>query len=63
MGNRLYVLTDGEWVQPSRRFRFTCCDCVLVHAVRLRVQARHIQFRVFQDKRATAARRRRRVKS
>lgn len=49
----------GEWVQPIRRgYKMACCDCGLVHRLDFRVVNGRVQFRVFRDNRATAAKRR-----
>jgi len=59
----------GEWVQPVRHgYKMACCGCGLVHrldfrALRVgRLRRVVIQFRVFLDRRATAAMRRERRK-
>jgi len=44
----------GEWIQPIRRgYKFSCCDCGLVHRMNFRVRKRRIQFNVYRDNRAT----------
>lgn len=57
----------GEWIRPTRRgFRMQCCDCGLVHVVDFRLipwgRGRKILLRMFRDKRATSAARRRTTK-
>ena len=55
---------NGDWVQPIRRgYKAACCDCGLVHRLNFRIVLdkrgrRFIQFQVFRDERATAAKRR-----
>jgi len=45
---------EGEWVQPTRKgYKFSCCDCGLVHRLDFRTKKKHIQFRVFRDNRST----------
>lgn len=58
---RKYPQAGGEWVTPHRRgYKMMCCDCGLVHMVKLRlVQAAngrgfHIQWFIERDDRATA---------
>jgi hypothetical protein len=62
---KLLQLYDGQWVTPVMRgYRMVCCDCELTHRVDFRVVhhgKRHsVEFRATRDKRATAARRKRR---
>lgn len=62
MGRRYVVLEDGKWVEPIKTgYRLGCCDCGLVHRINFRVRkGGAIQFQAFRDKRATAAKRRKR---
>ncbi|MDQ6892169.1 MAG: hypothetical protein M3167_06130 [Acidobacteriota bacterium] len=54
---------SGEWVRPFHRgYKFRCCDCGLVHRMDFRARGGAVEFRVFLDKRATAASRRERRK-
>ena len=54
MGRVYEYETEGKWIQPVRRgYRIACCDCGLVHQMDFRVRKRRVQFRVFQDNRAT----------
>ena len=51
------------WQTPTRTgYRFTCCDCLLVHEMQFRLIGKRdwrvIQFRVARDTRGTNARRR-----
>jgi hypothetical protein len=54
----------GEWITPIRHnYKLACCTCGRVHRLDFRIiqvgtNRRQIQFRVFDDKRATAAVRR-----
>lgn len=54
--------TEGEWLEPTpqRGYKMACCDCGLVHVVNFRIRAGKVQFQVFRDARATAAKRRKR---
>lgn len=46
----------GEWIQPIRLgYKFSCCDCGLVHKMDFRIVKGRVQFRAFRDNRATAA--------
>jgi hypothetical protein len=50
---------DGEWIEPEHKgSKLACCHCGLVHRVEYRVVRGRVQFRVWRDARATAARRR-----
>lgn len=56
---------DGDLVQPRMSsYRMMCCDCSLVHELRFFVKChgrRHtIRFKITENKRATAAARRKR---
>ena len=52
---------DGEWFAPKRTgWRMRCCGCGLVHIVNFRVVQGQVQMQTRQDRRATAAFRRRR---
>lgn len=49
----------GQWVQPIRKgYKFSCCDCCLVHKLDFRIVKGRVQFRVFRDNRATGQMRR-----
>lgn len=55
---------DGDWVRPVMRgYKVACCDCGLVHRYDFRLvrvgKQMVIVYRAFRDRRATAARRRR----
>lgn len=59
MSKSYYLVTDGEWIEPSRKnFKEQCCACGLVHKVDYRVVDGKVQFRATVDNRATAAARR-----
>jgi hypothetical protein len=50
---------DGEWIEPAMRgYRDQCCGCGLVHVTDFRVVEGRVQYRAWQDGRATAAVRR-----
>ena len=51
---------EGEWHRIRRRKqKIQCCDCGMVHYHDYRVSPRgHLEFRVYVDRRATAAVRR-----
>ncbi len=57
---RVYVpVKEGEWNRPIHSgYRIACCDCGLVHRVNFRVVKGDVEFQVFRDNRATAAKRR-----
>lgn len=50
---------DGEWtiwIKPAEGFRFSCCDCGLVHAMEFALDSTEaIIFRVRRHNRATAS--------
>jgi hypothetical protein len=50
---------DGDKIVPVMRgYKFMCCDCRLVHSLDFRIVGKNIEFTIRQDKRATAAARR-----
>jgi hypothetical protein len=49
---------DGEWWTLPRLIYLACCDCGLVHRVRLRVRKGKLQVQFCRDGRRTAAHRR-----
>lgn len=52
-------VTHGEWVSPVHDgYRMACCDCGLVHTMNFRTRKGSVQFQVFLNARATAAKRR-----
>ena len=52
-------LRAGEWEEPVMQgYKFECCECHLVHRMDFRIHKGQIQFRVFNDRRATSAARR-----
>jgi hypothetical protein len=56
-----YKPEPGEWLTPVMspyQYRFACCDCGLVHNFEYRIVKGKVQFRPFENKRATAAIRR-----
>lgn len=46
-------IQPGLWIQPTRGFRFACCDCGLVHKISFRIIDGKIQMKVSRDNRAT----------
>lgn len=56
------VLKDFEAItlKSDEIFKFACCDCGLVHNVVIVARGRDIGFAVHRNKRATAAKRRKR---
>lgn len=51
----------SEWIHPLPGYRFSCCDCGLVHEMELATEAKHgkkLLFRARRDNRATAGVRR-----
>jgi hypothetical protein len=55
---KYYVQLDGEWFRPIGKYKCACCDCGLVHRMQFRIVKGHVEFRAWRDKRATAAKRR-----
>ncbi len=55
---KTYRIKQGEWIEPTLIHSLGCCDCGLVHRVQFKVVNGRVQFRVWRDKRATAATRR-----
>lgn len=54
-------LQDGEWIFPEKEgFKWACCDCGLVHRLEFVTapEDASLAFRATRDKRATAAKRR-----
>lgn len=50
---------DGEWIKPRHRgWKMACCDCGLVHTVNLKVIGGRVYLQPTRDNRATAAKRR-----
>ena len=50
---------DGEWEDvPRGKWHLACCDCGLVHEVKMRVVGKKLQMRLRRDERKTAALRR-----
>lgn len=44
----------SDWVFPNRKdYRFSCCDCGLVHKMQFKMDGKHILFKVKKDNRAT----------
>jgi len=54
---RYYKQRNGEWVRPIKDYRFTCCDCGLVHRAEFRVTNGHIEWRCWRDNKSTKERR------
>lgn len=50
---------DGDWNWMSRKFKLACCDCGLVHKVKMKTRKGRLWLQIFRDDRATAAMRRR----
>lgn len=44
---------EGEWIQPTARFRAACCDCGLTHVLRFRIRHRQVQMMAYVDRQAT----------
>lgn len=60
---RYTKLADGQWSAPTLRgfAKIACCDCGLVHMLQIRRDSRgQFIYRAWRDKRATAAKRRKR---
>ena len=57
---RYRKVADGEMVKVPRHgvLKMACCDCALVHVVRLRQAGRGFTLTAWRDKRATARKRR-----
>ena len=54
---------DGEWIKPRHRgWKMACCDCGLVHTVNLKVIEGQVYMQPTRDNRATAAKRRYKLK-
>ena len=59
---------EWQWFAPSRNdTKLVCCDCKLTHKVRFRLvkcgrNRNQIEWQIRRDERATAARRRKRVR-
>ena len=54
MGRNYKEEKAGEWIQPDQNgHRIACCDCGLVHAFDFRIKGKRVEFRVFNDNRAT----------
>jgi hypothetical protein len=47
--------SDGwtEWIHPLEGYKFSCCDCGLVHILDFRVRGRRVEMRVRRDNRST----------
>jgi len=57
------VLKAGDWVTIDKHGqKLGCCGCGLVHRFQIRVKGPRVQWRLFHEKRATAALRREREK-
>jgi Zn-finger protein len=51
---------EGEWIRPKKNgYKFSCCDCGLVHTANFRVRKGRAEVQVFRHNRATATYRRR----
>ena len=55
-------LSDGEWALTNKGVaKIACCDCGLTHVWQIQATPKGIRYRAWRDKKATAAKRRRRV--
>jgi len=54
-----FEIHKDEWIRvPRSGFRLACCDCSLVHRVKIKAVGRHFDVLLVPDPRATAAMRR-----
>ena len=54
---------DGEWIRPRMKgWKMACCDCGLVHTMNFRLIGGRVHLQAIRDQRATAAKRRHKLK-
>lgn len=56
--SRYEQIWDGEWFEMPKTLDLACCDCRLVHRVRLRMRKGMLEVCFTRDNRKTAAMRR-----